>query len=73
MLQCPPVVVMGVPAASSLGPGMMPFSMADLIGRITSFRLPRSRIVVTPELSAALTAATPRMMKVSLLSVVMCV
>ena len=71
ILQWPPVVVIGVPATTILGPGTMPFSTADLMGSMTSFLLPRSRMVVTPELRAARTADTPRMMKVSLLSVVM--
>ena len=56
MWQCPPVVVIGVPAAISLGPGIMYLSIASFIGNTTSFLLPRSLMVVTPEQSASLTA-----------------
>ena len=56
MLQCPPVVVMGVPATRSLGPGIIPLVIPSLSGKTTSFLLPRSLMVVTPEASADLTA-----------------
>ncbi len=48
MWQWPAVVVIGVPASRSRGPGMMPARIASRSGKTTSFRLPRSRSVVTP-------------------------
>ena len=70
MLQCPPVVVIGVPVTRRRGPGMIPSSIACRTGKATWFLLPRSRIVVTPEVSAALTAWTALISSTSSLSVV---
>ena len=72
MLQCPPVVVMGVPATMRRGPGMMPSSIACLMGNATWLRAPKSRMVVTPDESAERTAPTARIRKTSSDSVMMC-
>ena len=71
-LQCPPVVVIGVPAARRRGPGIVPAASAFRNGNMTSFRLPRSLMVVTPDIKADRKAWVPLIMNVSLDSVVMC-
>ena len=50
--QCPAVIVIGVPASNSRGPGTWPLSIISRTWKATSFREPRSRIVVTPASTA---------------------
>ena len=60
MWQWPAVVVMGVPASRRRGPGTTPARMASRSGNTTSFRLPMSRRVVTPDSRAARAFAAAR-------------
>ncbi len=64
-LQCPDVIVIGVPAIISRGSGIAPVSTAFLSGKATSSGVPRSRIVLTPDNNAFLTAVTARIINVA--------